>query len=87
MTVLDRLYHLEVEFHRHFRSEAINAIEAWSIHTSYALQQGYEPLLKTVGTVDVKRLSTRSSVSSSLIELPILWRLGGSNLLIEESQS
>jgi hypothetical protein len=56
MTVLDRLYHLEVEFHRHFRSEAINAIEAWSIHTSYALQQGYEPLLKTVGTVDVNAL-------------------------------
>jgi hypothetical protein len=52
MSILDRLYTLEIEFHRRFRLEAINAMEAESIHTSYALQNGYEPLLRTVGTVD-----------------------------------
>lgn len=57
MTVLDRLYSLEIEFHRRFRVEAINAVEAWNIHTSYALQHGYEPLLRTAGTVDPAALA------------------------------
>jgi hypothetical protein len=57
MTVLDNLYSLEIEFHRRFRMEAINAVEAWSIHTSYALQHGYELLLRTVGTVDSAELA------------------------------
>lgn len=58
MTVLDHLYSLEIEFHRRFREEAINAVEAWNIHTSYALQHGYEPLLLTIGTVDSAALAT-----------------------------
>jgi hypothetical protein len=57
MSVLDRLYSLEIEFHRLFRSEGINAIEAASIHTSYALQNQYEPLLRTVGLVDQSELA------------------------------
>ena len=44
-------------FRSRFRLEAINAVEAASIHTSYALQNGYEPLLRTVGTVDPVTLS------------------------------
>jgi hypothetical protein len=51
MSVLDRLYSLEIEFHRRFRAEAIDAVEAWNIHTSYALQHGYEPLLRTIGAI------------------------------------
>jgi hypothetical protein len=57
MSILDRLYTLEIEFHRRFRLEAINAMEAASIHTSYALQNGYEPLLRTVGLVDQSELA------------------------------
>ena len=57
MSVLDHLYSLEIEFHRRFREEAINAVEAWSIHTSYALQHGYERCCGTVGTVDSAELA------------------------------
>ena len=56
MSELDRLYHLEIEFHRRFRLEAIDAMEAESIHTSYALQLGYEELLRSLGRVDRARL-------------------------------
>jgi hypothetical protein len=52
MSVLDRLYRLEIEFHRLFRAEGVNAYEAASVHTSYALQNNYEPLLQTIGSVD-----------------------------------
>jgi hypothetical protein len=57
MSVLERLYRLEIEFYRLFRVEAINAMEAASVHTSYALQHGYEPLLRTVGSVDSSSLT------------------------------
>jgi hypothetical protein len=48
---------LEVEFHRQFRTADTHPVEALSIHTSYALQQGYEPLLRTIGPVDSAELS------------------------------
>jgi hypothetical protein len=51
MSVLDRLYRLEIEFHRLFRAEGVHAVEAAGIHTSFALQNGYEPLLRTIGIV------------------------------------
>jgi hypothetical protein len=57
MSVLDRLYRLEIEFHRLFRAEGVNALEAASVHTSYALQNNYEPLLRTVGIVDPSELA------------------------------
>ena len=57
MSALDRLYRLEIEFHRLFRSEGISSIEAAGIHTSYALQNQYEPLLRTVGLVDPPALA------------------------------
>ena len=50
MSVLDRLYRLEIEFHRLFRG--LNALEAAGIHTSYALQNQYEPMLRALGLVD-----------------------------------
>jgi hypothetical protein len=56
-SVLDRLYSLEIEFHRLFRAEAINAVEAAGVPISYALQQGYEPLLRTIGAVDSSELA------------------------------
>jgi hypothetical protein len=51
MSVLDRLFRLEIEFHRLFRAEGVTALEAAGIHTSYALQNNYEPLLRTLGVV------------------------------------
>ncbi len=57
MSVLDCLYILEIEFHRLFRAQAINALEAAGIHTSYALQNNYEPLLRTIGIVEAADLA------------------------------
>jgi len=57
MSVLDRLYSLEVEFHRLFRAEGIHAMEAAGIHTSYALQNNYEQLLRLVGVIDPAALA------------------------------
>ena len=51
MSVIDRLYRLEIEFHRLFRAEGVNAVEVAGVHTSYALQSNYEPLLRTIGVV------------------------------------
>lgn len=52
MSVLDRLFTLEIEFHRLFRAEGVSPLEAASVHTSYALQHGYEPLIRAAGPVD-----------------------------------
>ena len=57
MSALDRLYSLEIEFHRLFRAQAISALEAASVHTSYALQNNYEPLLRMIGVIDPSDLA------------------------------
>ena len=57
MSILDRLFSLEIEFYRLFRAEGIHAFEAAGVHTSYALQNQYEPLLRTVGVVDPSELA------------------------------
>jgi len=57
MTALDRLYNLEIEFHRLYRAEGISPIDAAGIHTSYAMQNQYEPLLRTLGAVDPSDLA------------------------------
>ena len=49
MSPLEQLFGLEVEFHRRLRTEAPGTGDAATIHTSYALQSGYEQLLKRVG--------------------------------------
>jgi hypothetical protein len=49
---LDRLYRLEIESHRRFRADGVNAAEAAGVHTSYALQNHDEPLLRTIGVVN-----------------------------------
>jgi hypothetical protein len=51
MLPLEQLFALEVEFHRRLRTAAPGTGDASAIHTSYALQSGYEPLLKRVGSV------------------------------------
>ena len=57
MSVLEQLYRLEIEFHRMYRLVASHPSEASSAHTSYALQHGYEPLLRSVGRVVPAALS------------------------------
>ena len=62
MSPLDHLFALEIEFHRRLRAEAPGTADTAALHTSYALQSGYEPLLKGVGRVtaeDLGRLANR----------------------------
>jgi hypothetical protein len=54
MTALEKLFRLEIEFHRRVRALPRGIIDASSLHTSYALQTGYESLLRTLGPVTVK---------------------------------
>ncbi|MGA2702406.1 MAG: hypothetical protein ABSH35_15095 [Isosphaeraceae bacterium] len=66
MAPLDQLFALEVEFHRRLRTEAPGTGDAAAIHTSYALQSGYEQLLKRVGRVtgpDIEALRERLSLA------------------------
>ncbi len=51
MPPLEQLFALEVEFHRRLRTSAPGTGDAATIHTSYALQSGYELLLRRVGRV------------------------------------
>jgi hypothetical protein len=66
MTPLEQLFALEIEFHRKLRCEAPGTRDVAALHTSYALQTGYEPLLKRIGRVtpeDIERLSRRQSLA------------------------
>jgi hypothetical protein len=45
MTPLERLFSLEVDFHRLLRNAASSSHDRSSLHTSFALQNGYEQLL------------------------------------------
>ena len=47
MTPLERLFRLEVEFHRRLRTDAPGTVDVAGLHTSYALQSGYEPLIQS----------------------------------------
>ena len=62
MSPLERLFALEIEFRRKLRQEAPGTLDATALHTSYALQSGYEPLLRAMGRVtvrDIERLVDR----------------------------
>jgi hypothetical protein len=51
MSPLERLFRLETESHRSLRMLAPGSGDAASAHASYALQAGYEPLLRAIGPV------------------------------------
>jgi hypothetical protein len=62
MAPLERLFALEVEFHCRLRTETPGTAEAAALHTSYALQAGFEPLLRAAGRVtagDLARVAER----------------------------
>jgi hypothetical protein len=59
---LETLFRLEIEFHRRQRTQTIAIPDAGSLHTSYALQAGYEPLLfslRSVTASDIEQIRTR----------------------------
>jgi hypothetical protein len=59
---LEKLFRLEIDFHRRLRTQAPGAADAASLHTSYALQSGYDQLLRSLGSItaqDVERLHDR----------------------------
>jgi len=59
---LEKLFRLEIEFHRRVRAAGPGTIDAGSLHTSFALQTGYELLIPAIGAVtatDIDRLRQR----------------------------
>jgi hypothetical protein len=51
MSPLEQLFALELEFQRRLRAIGAGKAEAAAIHTSYALQTGYERLMRRLGHV------------------------------------
>jgi hypothetical protein len=51
MSPLEKLFRLEINFHQQLRSLAPGEPDTSGVHTSYALQNGYEPLLRQLGRV------------------------------------
>jgi hypothetical protein len=66
---LERLFLLEVEFHRRLRTQAA---EAGSLHTGYTLQSGYEPLIGQLGAVtgrDIEQIRQRHTLAADTRDL------------------
>jgi hypothetical protein len=66
MDALETLFHLEVEFHWRLRASDLGVYEVKSIHTSYALENGYERLIVQAGNVKaeaIETLATRNKLS------------------------
>jgi hypothetical protein len=66
MPPLERLFRLEIEFHRRLRTQAPGTADTSALHTSYALQAGYEPLIGAAGAVtapELDRLSARLALA------------------------
>jgi hypothetical protein len=69
MTPLERLFRLEVEFHRRLRTQAPGTADARALHTSYALQAGYESLIRGAGGVSAQEVE-RLHASLALVGDP-----------------
>ena len=66
MSPLETLFRLEIEFYRRLRTEAPGTADARALHTSYALQCGYEILIRAAGTVtaeEIERLRDRLNLT------------------------
>jgi hypothetical protein len=66
MPPLEKLFRLEIEFHHRLRTQAPGTADTSALHTSYALQSGYEPLIRAIGTAtarDVDRLHARLTLA------------------------
>jgi hypothetical protein len=63
---LEQLFLFEIEFHRRLRTEANDPPDTGSLHTSYALQAGYEPLLmslRSVSAADVETVARKHALT------------------------
>jgi hypothetical protein len=72
MAPLEKLYRLEIEFHRRLRTQAPGTADARALHTSYALQSGYEPLLRSLGFVnagEIDQLRDRLALAADARDL------------------
>src|SRR3954449_13234119 len=72
MSPLEQLFRLEIEFHRRLRTQAPGTEDARGLHTSYALQAGYERLIRATGPVtaqDLDELTTRLTFAGNLRDI------------------
>jgi hypothetical protein len=72
MPPLEKLFRLEIAFHRRLRTQAPGTVDASSLHTSYALQSGYEPLIRAAGRVtaqDINQLQARLALAGDARDL------------------
>ena len=72
MPPLEKLFRLEIEFHRRLRTQAPGTPDPGALHTSYALQAGYEQLLRAAGTVtgqDIDQLRNRLTMAADARDL------------------
>jgi hypothetical protein len=72
MSPLEQLFRLEIEFHRRLRTQAPDTEDARALHTSYALQTGYERLIRASGLVtaqDLDELTTRITFSGNIRDI------------------
>ena len=58
MSPLETLFRLETDFHRRLRTQAPGTADAGSVHVSYAIQFGYDQLIRSVGSVAIRDLET-----------------------------
>jgi len=56
MSPLEQLFCLEVIYHRKLRALAPGTVDTLGLHTSYALQSGYEPLIRAIGTASIREI-------------------------------
>jgi len=61
---LEKLFRLEIEFHRRLRADAPGTIDVGSLHASYALQTGYEQLLRATGPVTAQAVDVRDLLAA-----------------------
>jgi hypothetical protein len=55
---LEQLFRLEIEFHRRLRTAAPGTADASSLHTSFALQTGYEQLIRATESVTAQEIES-----------------------------
>ena len=66
MSPLEQLFRLEIELHHRLRTQAPGTGDASSVHASYALQAGYERLIRSIGPIaahDVETLRERLTLA------------------------
>ncbi len=72
MPPLEKLFALEIEYHRRLRAASLGNADTAAVHTSYALQSGYESLLRCVGLVtssDIEQLVGRFTLAGDVRDM------------------